>query len=66
MPQWTALDLATLAATLAQQGVRQYAVQACETRHALDPLLPAPAIPLAQLAASIDPASFEQFVLRGH
>ncbi|UHD18295.1 anaerobic ribonucleoside-triphosphate reductase activating protein [Thiocapsa bogorovii] len=66
MPQWTARDLATLAALLAQKGVRRYAVQACETRNALDPLLTQPAIPLAQLAAAIDPASFEGFLLRGH
>ena len=66
MPHWTAPDLATLAARLAQQGVRRYAVQACETRNALDPLIPPPAIPLAQLAAAIDPASFEEFLLRGH
>jgi pyruvate formate lyase activating enzyme len=66
MPQWTALDLATLAAALAQQGVRRYAVQACETRHALDPLLSPSAIPLAQLAGAINPASFDRFVLRGH
>lgn len=66
MPQWAALDLETLAAALAKKGVRRYAVQACDTRHALDPLLPAPAIPLAQLAAAIDPASFDRFVLRGH
>ncbi|EGV19474.1 anaerobic ribonucleoside-triphosphate reductase activating protein [Thiocapsa marina 5811] len=66
MPHWTASDLATLAALLAQQGVRRYAVQACETRNALDPLIPPPAIPLAQLAAAIDPASFEEFLLRGH
>jgi pyruvate formate lyase activating enzyme len=65
MPHWTAIDLATLAALLAQKGVRRYAVQACETRHALDPLLPPPGIPLAQLAAAIDPASFERFVVRG-
>lgn len=65
MPHWTARDLATLAALLAQKGVRRYAVQACETRNALDPLLPSPAIPLAQLAAAIDPASFEGFLLRG-
>lgn len=65
MPDWTERDLATLAATLAQKGVRRYAVQACETRNALDPLLPPPAIPLAQLAAAIDPAPFEEFLLRG-
>jgi pyruvate formate lyase activating enzyme len=66
MPHWTARDLATLATLLAEKGVKRYAVQACETRNALDPLLPSPAIPLAQLAAGIDPASFAGFLLRGH
>lgn len=66
MPDWTERDLATLAAALAQRGVRRYAVQACETRNALDPLLPLFAIPLAQLAAAVDTASFERFLLRGH
>ncbi|MFB1485938.1 MULTISPECIES: anaerobic ribonucleoside-triphosphate reductase activating protein [unclassified Thiocapsa] len=66
MPHWTARDLETLAAALAQKGVRRYAVQACETRNALDPLLPPPAIPLAQLAAAIDTAFFDRFLLRGH
>jgi pyruvate formate lyase activating enzyme len=66
MPHWTAPELTTLAAALAQRGVRRYAVQACDTRHALDPLLPPSGIPLAQLAATIDPAPFDQFVLRGH
>ncbi len=66
MPDWTVRDLATLAAALARKGVRRYAVQACDTRHALDPLLPPPGIPLAQLAAEIDTASFDRFLLRGH
>ncbi|RKT43586.1 pyruvate formate lyase activating enzyme [Thiocapsa rosea] len=66
MPDWTARDLAALAAALAQKGVRRYAVQACDTRHALDPRLAPPRIPLAQLAAAIDPASFDRFLLRGH
>ncbi|NCC29011.1 MAG: anaerobic ribonucleoside-triphosphate reductase activating protein [Gammaproteobacteria bacterium] len=65
MPGWTKRDLATLAAALVQKGVRRYAVQACETRSALDPLLPPPAIPLAQLAAAVDTASFDRFILRG-
>ncbi|WP_373506618.1 anaerobic ribonucleoside-triphosphate reductase activating protein [Thiocapsa sp.] len=65
LPHWTARDLAALAVLLAEKGVRRYAVQACETRNALDPLLPSSPIPLAQLAAAIDPASFEGFLLRG-
>jgi pyruvate formate lyase activating enzyme len=32
----------------------------------LDPLFPSPGIALAQLAAGIDPASFDRFVMRGH
>jgi pyruvate formate lyase activating enzyme len=66
MPNWTQRDLATLAAALVQKGVRRYAVQACATRNALDPLLPTPVIPIAQLAAEIDTASFDRFLLRGH
>jgi pyruvate formate lyase activating enzyme len=66
MPHWTARDLATLAAALVRKGVRRYAVQACDARHALDPRLPRPAIPLARLAAGIDSASFDRFILRGH
>jgi pyruvate formate lyase activating enzyme len=66
MPHWTARDLATLAAALAQTGVRRYAVQACDTRRSPDPLFPSPGIALAQLAAGIDPASFDRFVMRGH
>ncbi|WP_296808548.1 anaerobic ribonucleoside-triphosphate reductase activating protein [Thiocapsa sp.] len=66
MPHWAPPDLETLAAALALRGVRQYAVQACDTRHTLDPLLGPSVIPLAQLAAAIDPAAFDRFLLRGH
>lgn len=65
MPQWTAEDLKSLAACLARTGVRDYAVQACDRHHTLDPLLPSPAIPFARLAAAIDATLFRGFVLRG-
>jgi pyruvate formate lyase activating enzyme len=64
MPDWAAPDLETLATALARRGVRQYAVQACDGRHALDPLLGPSVVPLAQLAAGIDPAFFDRFLLR--
>ncbi|HSO83340.1 anaerobic ribonucleoside-triphosphate reductase activating protein [Thiocapsa sp.] len=64
MPHWAAPHLETLATALAQRGVRHYAVQACDTRHALDPLLGPSVVPLSRLAAAIDPASFERFLLR--
>jgi pyruvate formate lyase activating enzyme len=65
MPDGTAEDLKSLAATLARMGVREYAVQACDTRHALDPLLSHQKIPFARLAAAIDPAPFSRLILRG-
>lgn len=65
MPDWTAEDLKSLAAALARTGVREYAVQACDTRHALDPLLSSQKIPFARLAAAIDAAPFSRLILRG-
>lgn len=65
MPQWTAEDLKSLAGALARTGVRDYAVQACDTRHTLDPLLSPPKIPFSRLAAAIDADLFSRFILRG-
>jgi pyruvate formate lyase activating enzyme len=65
MPDWTTDDLASLATALARTGVGEYAIQACDVRHARDPLLRPATIPLARLAAGIDPAPFNRLVLRG-
>ncbi len=65
MPDWAPESLASLAAALAQAGVTHYAVQACDHRHALDPLLPPQKVPFAQLVAAIDTTSFSQLIVRG-
>lgn len=65
LPDWTPDQLARLVATLADAGVRHYALQACDIQHALDPSLASTGLSFDQLIAAIDPSPFTRFVLRG-
>lgn len=65
LPDWTPDQLTRLVAMLADAGVRHYAVQACDTHHALDRSLASTGLSFAQITAAIDPSPFTRFVPRG-
>jgi pyruvate formate lyase activating enzyme len=65
MPGWTPPQVAHLAHTLADVGVRHFALQACDTAHALDPQLNPHNPALATFTAQIDTGRFARFTTRG-
>ncbi|MBK1642169.1 anaerobic ribonucleoside-triphosphate reductase activating protein [Chromatium okenii] len=64
MPGWTPAEVAQLAQTLADAGVTHFALQACDTIHALDPHLSTPPA-LATFTAHLDSGRFTHFTTRG-
>ncbi|WP_347338163.1 anaerobic ribonucleoside-triphosphate reductase activating protein [Chromatium okenii] len=65
MPHWTPEQIATLAHHLADLGVINYSLQACDTTHAFDPHLPRSAHSLTTLTAQIETTRFIRFTTRG-
>ncbi|MBK1644096.1 anaerobic ribonucleoside-triphosphate reductase activating protein [Thiocapsa imhoffii] len=64
MPGCTSEDVGKLARRLSRAGVKRYAIQACDTAHALDPGLEPSGIPFAQLVRDVDASSFTSLILR--
>lgn len=65
MPDWTPDQIRSIAETVAAHGARHYALQVCDTRHALDPRLAAYRLPFRQLVEKVDPTGFATLTLRG-
>ncbi|MBK5964079.1 anaerobic ribonucleoside-triphosphate reductase activating protein [Thiocystis minor] len=64
MPDWTPPEVAAIAHALADVGVKNYALQGCDTQHALDRNLPNLRFPLRELAGDIESGRFARFTLR--
>ncbi|MBK1694099.1 anaerobic ribonucleoside-triphosphate reductase activating protein [Chromatium weissei] len=65
MPHWTPAQIAALAHHLADLGVTNYSLQACDTSHALDSQLPRSTHSLTELVAEIETTRFTRFTTRG-
>nr|WP_245537409.1 anaerobic ribonucleoside-triphosphate reductase activating protein [Thiocystis violascens] len=64
MPDWAPPEVAAIAHALADAGVKDYALQGCETHHALDRNLPDRRFSLRELAGHIETGRFARFSLR--
>ncbi len=64
MPNWSSADVGVIAQMLADVGVRNYALQRCDSRHALDASLPEATVPLQQLSSEIAAERFARLTLR--
>ncbi len=65
MPDWTPEQIATLAHALADAGVKNYCVQACDSRRALDETLAPSAMPMSERIGLVEEERFGRFVVRG-
>ncbi len=65
MPDWTPEQIATLAHALADAGVKNYCVQACDSSRALDETLGPTAMLMSERIGLVERERFGRFVVRG-
>jgi len=65
MPDWTPEQIATLAHALADAGVKNYCVQACDSSRALDETLTPSAMLMSERIGLVEKERFGRFVVRG-
>ncbi|NEX22842.1 anaerobic ribonucleoside-triphosphate reductase activating protein [Thiorhodococcus mannitoliphagus] len=65
MPGWCSADVARLSEALAEAGVRNFCLQACDSQRALDPDLPRHQAPARELAKAVNTQGFASVTQRG-